>query len=175
MYTTPRTHLAYHSVGTRDKTPHGIQLTIHMHLKPRLKKCTVKPVLPCMPFFMCTGTALQFYNTFSLYLLCICNNGSNRGATNAILTTPLLPNIRIVLSFGWLPDGGFVSCCSVFILTAMSHRLSFLEKRHTVTVNVDIFFYCSYCRQNLTDHSSNTNTLCIEAISNSLVFNSHCP
>lgn len=147
--------------GYQGKNPHGIQLTIHLRLKPRLRKFGVKPALLCMQFLMCTGTALLFYYTFSLYLLCICNNGADWGATNAILTTPLLPNIRIVLSFGWLPDGGFVSCCSVFILTAMSHRLSFLEKRHTITVNIDILFCCSYCSWNLTDHSSNTNTLCM--------------
>jgi hypothetical protein len=63
----------------------------------------------------------------------------------------------------------------VFILTAMSHRLSLLEKRHTVTVNTDMFFCWSYCSRNLADHSSNTNTLCMWAISNFLVFNSYCP
>lgn len=91
-------------------------------------------------FWCAQGPLLLFYHIFSLYLLRICNNGADRGATNAVLTTPLLPNIRILLSFGWLPDGGFVSCCSVFILTAMSHRLSFLEKRHTVTMNTDTLF-----------------------------------
>jgi len=147
--------------GVPGINPHGIQLTIHLHLIPRLRKCGVKPALLCTPFLMCTSTGLLFHHTFSLYLSWICNNGADRGATNAILTIPLLPNIRIVPSFGWLPDGGFVSCCSVFNLTAMSHRLSFLEKRHTVTVNTDMLFCWLYCSQNLTDHSCNTNTLCI--------------
>ena len=141
--------------------PHSINLTIHLHLIPRLRKCGVKPALQFMPFLMCTGTGLLFHRTFLLYLSWICNNGADQGATNAILTTPLLPNIRIVLSFGWLPDGGFESCCSVFNLTAMSHRLSFLEERHTVIVNTDMLFYWLYCSWNPTDNSSNTNTLCI--------------